>query len=126
MSDIRLQLTVRRHALPDVKLLWPCTASDDSTIAKLLTDVNDVVPLEAEEWDLEDYSVEVNGFECLHFYPMIALGHASSNVSDLPYAFYTDVHSMLTAVTSSEDGGQTRPRKNKCLSSSKPHTSPAL
>jgi hypothetical protein len=66
-NDIRLRLTVRRHALPEVKLLWPCAASEDLTIAKLLANVSEVVPLEAQEWGLEDYSVEVNGFECLHF-----------------------------------------------------------
>jgi hypothetical protein len=51
----------------------------DYTIADLLEDVNEVVPLETEEapsgldgepsgqWGLEDYVVEVAGFECLHF-----------------------------------------------------------
>lgn len=72
-QDIRLRLTIRRHALPEVKLIWPCTASEDLTIAKLLSSVNDVVPLEGEQWGLEDYSVELNdgqgggSFECLHF-----------------------------------------------------------
>lgn len=71
-EDIRLRLTVRRHAVPEVKLLWPCTISEDLTIAKLLADVNEVVPLEAEQWGLEDYTVELSdgkggSFECLHF-----------------------------------------------------------
>ena len=29
--------------------------------------MNDVIPLESEDWGLEDYAVEVRGFECLHF-----------------------------------------------------------
>lgn len=71
-EDIRLRLTIRRHGLPEVKLLWPCIASEDLTIAKLLSEVNEVVPLEAEQWGLEDYTVELNdgkggSFECLHF-----------------------------------------------------------
>ncbi|GKZ23737.1 hypothetical protein AbraIFM66951_009769 [Aspergillus brasiliensis] len=47
------------------------------TIAQLLEDVNEVVPLETEpalfdtecsgQWGLEDYVVEVGGSECLHF-----------------------------------------------------------
>lgn len=71
-NDIRLRLTVRRHGVPDTKILWPCAALEDLTIAKLLANVNDVIPLEADEWGLEDYSVELNdgnggSFECLHF-----------------------------------------------------------
>lgn len=47
------------------------------TIAQLLEDVNEVIPLECEmadvghtgggQWALEDYVVEVMGSECLHF-----------------------------------------------------------
>ncbi|OJJ48106.1 hypothetical protein ASPZODRAFT_140439 [Penicilliopsis zonata CBS 506.65] len=47
------------------------------TVAQLLEDVNEVVPLETEptledyessgQWGLEDYAVEVAGSECLHF-----------------------------------------------------------
>ncbi len=32
-----------------------------------MAQVNEVLPLESEHWGLEDYSVEVRGFECLHF-----------------------------------------------------------
>ncbi len=73
LSDIRLRLVIRRHTVPDVKLVWPCSPSDDLTIAKLLGQVNEVVPLEGGEWGLEDYAVELGdgsnaaSFECLHF-----------------------------------------------------------
>lgn len=75
LKDIRLRLVVRRHAVPEVKLVWPCAASQDLTVAKLLTQVNEVIPLESGEWGLEDYVVELaddNGgtFECLHFQPV--------------------------------------------------------
>ncbi|PTB74953.1 hypothetical protein M440DRAFT_1336521 [Trichoderma longibrachiatum ATCC 18648] len=71
-QDIRLRLLVRRHGLPEVKLVWPCSCSEDLTIAKLLEQVNEVVPLESGEWGLEDYAVELadgkgGSFECLHF-----------------------------------------------------------
>ena len=70
--EIRLRLTVRRHAVPEVKLVWSVTADADNTIAKLVQQVNEVVPLESGEWGLEDYAVELedydgSGFECLHF-----------------------------------------------------------
>lgn len=52
-------------------------ATGGYTIAQLLEDVNEVVPLETEpavfdqefsgQWGLEDYVVEVCGSECLHF-----------------------------------------------------------
>lgn len=53
-------------------------ANGGYTIAQLLEDVNEVVPLETEptlfgdnrssgQWGLEDYVVEIAGSECLHF-----------------------------------------------------------
>lgn len=71
-QDLRLRLVVRRHGTPEVKLVWPCTVTDSLTIAKLLTQINEVLPLEGGEWGLEDYVVELdNGWgsshECLHF-----------------------------------------------------------
>ncbi|KHN94865.1 uncharacterized protein MAM_07284 [Metarhizium album ARSEF 1941] len=71
-KDIRLRLTVRRHGVPEIKLLWPCACSADTTIAKLLAQVNEVVPLESSDWGLEDYAVELSddsggSYECLHF-----------------------------------------------------------
>ncbi|OAT08053.1 hypothetical protein BDBG_04047 [Blastomyces gilchristii SLH14081] len=59
------------------------SGSGGLTIAQLLEDVNEVIPLETQveedsgsgggigggagQWGLEDYAVEVMGFECLHF-----------------------------------------------------------
>ncbi|KAF7714740.1 Uncharacterized protein PECH_007723 [Penicillium ucsense] len=103
---MRLHLVISRHGLPPTRILWttsssstlgeygshqPATASmvasshtpniafanGGYTIAQLLEDVNEVVPLETEptifdpefsgQWGLEDYVVEVGGSECLHF-----------------------------------------------------------
>lgn len=74
-NDIRLRLVIRRHGLPEVKLVWPCTTSEDLTIANLLAQVNEVVTLENGEWGLEDYAIELASdqgpsFECLHFQPV--------------------------------------------------------
>jgi len=72
---MRIKLTVQRHSLPPAHVLWtagvpraPYTATGASTtVSQLLEQVNDVIPLESAEWGLEDYAVEVGGFECLHF-----------------------------------------------------------
>lgn len=53
-------------------------ATGGCTISQLLEDVNEVVPLETAsgggeevygggQWGLEDYAVEIGGYECLHF-----------------------------------------------------------
>jgi hypothetical protein len=44
-----------------------------STIAQLLQHVNEVFPLEGETWGLEDYSVTVGGYECLHYHELSAV-----------------------------------------------------
>ncbi|CAH0017981.1 unnamed protein product [Clonostachys rhizophaga] len=77
-SDIRLRLTIRRHGIPEVKLVWPCAASEDFTIAKLLSQVNDAIPLESGQWGFEDYAVELadasgDNFECLHYQRVAAV-----------------------------------------------------
>ena len=101
---MRLNLIIQRHGLPVVRILWNTSQSSSLgpssvgpfgllasrtqnvtygtggyTVAQLLEDINDVVPLETAEtsvglndepcgqWGLEDYVVEVGGFECLHF-----------------------------------------------------------
>ena len=68
---MRLQLVIRRHCLPTERVLLPVDGESSSngstTIARLLEKVNDIFPLESGEWGLEDYTVEVRGFECLHF-----------------------------------------------------------
>ena len=72
---MRLQLTVQRHRLPSVKVLYhvgltrltPTATGPNLTISQFLEQVNEVVPLESGSWGLEDYAVEVRGFECLHF-----------------------------------------------------------
>lgn len=73
-ANMRLKLTVRRHSLPPTRVLWtagsfpPYTATGSSgIISQLLEQINEVIPLESDEWGLEDYAVEVGGFECLHF-----------------------------------------------------------
>ncbi|KAF5973849.1 hypothetical protein FBULB1_8080 [Fusarium bulbicola] len=74
-TTIRLRLVIRRHAVPEVKLVWPCVANDDLTVARLLALVNEVAPLESGDWGLEDYVVELydgkgDSFELLHFQPV--------------------------------------------------------
>ncbi|KAL8830912.1 MAG: hypothetical protein Q9170_005514 [Blastenia crenularia] len=72
---MRLHLTIQRNALPPVPILWTtdilgspyAAAGRERTVSQLLEQVNEIVPLESGEWGLEDYTVEVRGYECLHF-----------------------------------------------------------
>ncbi|TKA76741.1 hypothetical protein B0A49_02711 [Cryomyces minteri] len=41
--------------------------TSSTTVAQFLEQVNEIVPLEAEQWGFEDYVVEITGYECLHF-----------------------------------------------------------
>lgn len=72
---MRLKLIVQRHSLPPVHVIWAiealrppyAAAGSSATVSQLLEQVNEIIPLESEDWGLEDYAVEVRGFECLHF-----------------------------------------------------------
>ena len=69
---MRLRLTIQRHGLPPVNVLWTVRSAvgpqaSGLTVSQFLEQVNDTIPLEADHWGLEDYAVEVEGFECLHF-----------------------------------------------------------
>ena len=74
---MRLHLVIQRNGLPTTQILWTVSQSvkppkaapggTSLTISQFLEQVNEIIPLEADEWGLEDYAVEVEGFECLHF-----------------------------------------------------------
>jgi len=68
---MRIKLTVHRHRLPTTNLQWVIPESflnPGSTIARLLKEIDPIICLESEHWGLEDYIVEIGGFECLHFW----------------------------------------------------------
>ena len=58
-----------------MRLLWNASglrpnseaSGPNISIVQLLEQVNEIIPLEFDKWGLEDYAVEVLGFECLHF-----------------------------------------------------------
>lgn len=72
---MRIQLTVYRQAIPPAHILWTVdqartslpAAGTSQTISQFLESVNEIIPLESDDWGLEDYAVEVRGYECLHF-----------------------------------------------------------
>ncbi|KAF2093469.1 hypothetical protein NA57DRAFT_81397 [Rhizodiscina lignyota] len=67
---MRIRVTVHRHGLAKVKLLFPIPEDerhDVATISQLLKKINETIPLESENWGLEDYVVLVGEFECQHF-----------------------------------------------------------
>ncbi|KAI0191054.1 hypothetical protein F4808DRAFT_444170 [Astrocystis sublimbata] len=72
-QDMRLRLVVRRHGLPELRLMWHVQLDTNRTISQLLIQLNDQVPLESEHWGLEDYVVELHDtdgtdYECLHYH----------------------------------------------------------
>ena len=67
---MRLRLTILRHRLPATEILWAIPEEQTNaatTVSRLLAQINEVIPLEAQHWGLEDYVISVDGFECLHF-----------------------------------------------------------
>ncbi|KAK4247852.1 hypothetical protein C7999DRAFT_40842 [Corynascus novoguineensis] len=71
-NNLRLRLVVQRHALPEVRVVFAVSLDNDPTIANLLEQINEIIPLESSDWGLEDYAVQLrdssgHGFECLHF-----------------------------------------------------------
>lgn len=68
---MRLRLRVLRNELPAVLTLWPVTDTQlKHTVSQLLGAVNGVFPLEGDTWGLEDYTVTVSGYECLHYHEL--------------------------------------------------------
>lgn len=70
--EMRLRLVVRRHALPETRIIFTVSLDEDPGIADLIEYVNGVVPLESDDWGLEDYVAELhdaegNAFDLLHF-----------------------------------------------------------
>ncbi|POS86112.1 hypothetical protein EPUL_001077, partial [Erysiphe pulchra] len=70
---MRLRLSICRNGLPETLITWAIDTTHSPTIYQLLEQVNEVVPIESDgEWGLEDYAVELKGYngvnyECLHF-----------------------------------------------------------
>lgn len=69
---LRLRLVVKRHGIPEDRVMFAVQLDTDPTISNLLEQVNEVFPLESNDWGLEDYAVELRdatgrGFDCLHF-----------------------------------------------------------
>lgn len=67
---MRIRLVINRNGLPSMKIWWDTSSfqpGDDKTVSSLLARVSQIVPLESSKWGLEDYAVEIEGFEILHF-----------------------------------------------------------
>ena len=72
---MRLRLVIHRHGLPPAHILWSTdglrpndeNGGINTTVAQFLEQLNEVVPIESDDWGLEDYVVEVQGFECVHY-----------------------------------------------------------
>jgi hypothetical protein len=62
---MRLRLIIDRNGLPLTPVVWDILP--DLTIAQLLEQVSEVIPLEFGDWGLEDYAVELAGQSGLNF-----------------------------------------------------------
>lgn len=70
--QLRVRLHIQRNGLPDTRIVYLLATTDDTTVTKLLEQVNETVPLESTDWGLDDYAVELQSskgafFECLHY-----------------------------------------------------------
>ncbi|CAK7274142.1 hypothetical protein SEPCBS57363_006012 [Sporothrix epigloea] len=72
---LRLRLHIQRNGVPDTRIVFLAATTENTTVAQLLEQVNDTIPLESPDWGLDDYAVEVSlspaspstRFECLHY-----------------------------------------------------------
>ena len=89
-QSLRLRLVVRRHGLPEAKILFNVPLDNDPTVAQLVELVNESIPLESDDWGLDDYIVELHAkdghaFECLHFQPVTSILEKDDEVLWVPY-----------------------------------------
>lgn len=76
MPAMRLRLTIRRHRMMDIRILWSLEEvgrGDFGTVAHLLHRVDEMFGLTNGTNGLEEYTVEFDGFECLHFSPIATI-----------------------------------------------------
>lgn len=68
---MRIRLSINRYSLGTTKIWWDTASINvggpNTTMSQLLESVNEVCQLETPTWGLEDYVVEVMGWEVLHF-----------------------------------------------------------
>ncbi|KAF2030528.1 hypothetical protein EK21DRAFT_65271 [Setomelanomma holmii] len=106
---MRLRLTVQRNSLPAANVLWNVSETNSTqayTITRLLEDINHVIPLEAEQWGLEQYVVEVGGFECLHFSPVVQALKEDDHVTIRPLMTAEERARTLTGRHQISDDGR--------------------
>jgi len=96
---MRIKLSVFRYHWPKASILWSISDEDLSpgtTISFLLSKINEIIPLEAANWGLEDYVVELDGFECLHFQQLSAVIKDGDHL--VLVSFFLCIPSFLTAL----------------------------
>lgn len=79
---MRLYLSIQRHSLPIVNLIWKAP-TELTTVAQLLEQVHEIIPLESEGWGIEDYVVSIDNFECLHFQNIHDVFHSEDHVKSV-------------------------------------------
>lgn len=104
---MRLRLRIVRNDLPTVNTLWPLSdTAQKNTIAQLLETIDQTFPLDSANRGLEEYVVEVAGFECLHYHEISAVCKDEDEVVVRPLT-YAEVRARhLTGRAQIEEGGR--------------------
>lgn len=96
-KSLRIRLIVRRHGLPEARILFNVPLDNDPTIAQLVEHVNESIPLENEDWGLDDYAVELHAkdghaFECLHFQSVASILEKDDEILYVPCCLSAALH----------------------------------
>jgi len=88
---MRLKVEVHRHKLPTTSILWQ--ADPHQTISAFLQAIDVIIPLQSEDWALDDYIVQdFNGFEALHF---SNIGHVLKDEDFIRYNVLLSINPIL-------------------------------
>jgi hypothetical protein len=91
---MRFRLSVFRHGLPPTRVVWATTDEQLEgvfLVSRLLSEINDTVPLEAREWGLEDYVLQLGEYELLHFHNLSDVLREDDHIT------YASIHHHDTA-----------------------------
>lgn len=93
---MRIKLEVLRQDLPPVKVLWSVTPH--MLASQLLEKIDEHFPLESDDWGFEDYAVQLDGYEILHYMPLDNLLDQDSHVTLVPFPLPSPLSPLLSCL----------------------------
>ncbi|KAM0720602.1 hypothetical protein Q7P37_004739 [Cladosporium fusiforme] len=104
---MRLRLRIVRNDLPPVNTLWPLSETQQkNTISQLLEKIDQTFPLAISNRGLEEYAVEIAGYECLHYYEIGAVCKDEDEVVIRPLTLAEVRSRHITGRSQIEEGGR--------------------